>query len=82
MIDVYQIHWPDVSTPVEDSIAAMQKLKDQGKIRAIGVSNYDAEWMRKASAVAPLASNQPPYSLIQRKIERRSCRSPGSTTPG
>jgi aryl-alcohol dehydrogenase-like predicted oxidoreductase len=69
VIDLYQIHWPDVSTPVEDSMAAMVKLKDQGKIRAIGVSNYDVDWMRRAIEVAPLASNQPPYSLIQRKIE-------------
>ena len=69
VIDLYQIHWPDTSTPVEDSIAAMQKLKDQGKIRAIGVSNYDLTWLGKATAVAPIASLQPPYSLIQRKIE-------------
>ena len=70
VIDLYQIHWPDKSTPVEDSMAAMVKLKEQGKIRAIGVSNYDAEWMRRATKVAPVASLQPPYSLIQRKIEK------------
>jgi aryl-alcohol dehydrogenase-like predicted oxidoreductase len=69
-IDVYQIHWPDPSTPVEDSIAAMKKLQDQGKIRAIGVSNYNPEWLEKASKVATIASDQPPYSLIQRKIEQ------------
>lgn len=69
-IDLYQIHWPDTSTPVEDSMAAMLKLKQQGKIRAIGVSNYDVEWLRKATKVAPVASDQPPYSLIQRKIEK------------
>ncbi len=69
VIDLYQIHWPDISTPVEDSMAAMLKLKDQGKIRAIGVSNYDVEWLQKAKCVAPVASLQPPYSLIQRKIE-------------
>ena len=69
VIDLYQIHWPDSSTPVEDSMAAMIKLKDAGKIRAIGVSNYDVQWMRRAKAVAPVASLQPPYSLIQRKIE-------------
>jgi aryl-alcohol dehydrogenase-like predicted oxidoreductase len=69
-IDLYQIHWPDVSTPVEESMAAMAKLKEQGKIRAIGVSNYDVEWMSKARKVTNLASDQPPYSLIQRKIER------------
>jgi aryl-alcohol dehydrogenase-like predicted oxidoreductase len=70
VIDLYQIHWPDTSTPVEDSMSAMVKLKEQGKIRAIGVSNYDAEWLRRATAVAPIASDQPPYSIIQRKIEK------------
>ncbi len=68
-IDLYQIHWPDTSTAVEDSMAAMVNLKEQGKIRAIGVSNYDVTWLTKALAVAPVASLQPPYSLIQRKIE-------------
>ncbi len=68
-IDLYQVHWPDSTTPVEETMAALVKLKDQGKIRAIGVSNYDVSWMRRAQAVAPLASLQPPYSLIQRKIE-------------
>jgi aryl-alcohol dehydrogenase-like predicted oxidoreductase len=69
VIDLYQIHWPDKTTAVEDSMAAMLKLKEQGKIRAIGVSNYDRTWLSRASKVAPLASLQPPYSLIQRKIE-------------
>ena len=77
-IDLYQIHWPDVSTPVEESMAAMFKLQDQGKIRAIGVSNYGVEWLTKAQAAlkhvsggrAPLASDQPPYSVIQRTIEK------------
>ena len=69
VIDLYQIHWPDVSTPVEESIRAMVKLKEQGKIRAIGVSNYDVKWMTGATAAGPIASLQPPYSLIQRKIE-------------
>jgi aryl-alcohol dehydrogenase-like predicted oxidoreductase len=68
-IDLYQIHWPDKTTAVEDSMAAMVKLKEQGKIRAIGVSNYDRTWLSRASKVAPVASLQPPYSLIQRKIE-------------
>lgn len=69
-IDLYQIHWPDVSTPVEESMRAMTQLKEQGKIRAIGVSNYDAKWLADAMKIAPLASDQPPYSLIQRKIEK------------
>ncbi|HYE20481.1 MAG TPA: aldo/keto reductase [Tepidisphaeraceae bacterium] len=68
-IDLYQIHWPDLTTPVEDSMGAMVKLKEQGKIRAIGVSNYNVEWLERASKVAPLASDQPPYSIITRGIE-------------
>ena len=71
MIDLYQIHWPDTSTPVEESMHAMVKLKEQGKIRAIGVSNYDVSWLQGAIKAAPLASLQPPYSLIQRKIEQK-----------
>jgi aryl-alcohol dehydrogenase-like predicted oxidoreductase len=69
VIDLYQIHWPDTTTPVEQSMAAMVKLKEQGKIRAIGVSNYNVDWLKGAVKSAPLASLQPPYSLIQRKIE-------------
>src|SRR5439155_17429924 len=69
VIDLYQIHWPDTSTPIEDSMMAMLRLKEQGKIRAIGVSNYDAKWLANASKVADVASDQPPYSLLQRKIE-------------
>ncbi|HSI34595.1 MAG: aldo/keto reductase [Phycisphaerae bacterium] len=69
-IDLYQIHWPDLTTPVEDSMGAMVKLKEQGKIRAIGVSNYNVEWLERASRVAPVASDQPPYSIITRGIER------------
>ncbi len=69
VIDLYQVHWPDTTTPVEDTMAALLKLQEQGKIRAIGVSNYDAAWIKRAAAAGPLASLQPPYSLIQRKIE-------------
>ena len=69
VIDLYQVHWPDTTTPVEDTMAALLKLQEQGKIRAIGVSNYDAAWIKRAAAAGPLASLQPPYSLVQRKIE-------------
>ena len=69
VIDLYQIHWPDTTTSVEDSMHAMLKLKEQGKIRAIGVSNYDVKWLRGAINAAPISSLQPPYSLIQRRIE-------------
>jgi aryl-alcohol dehydrogenase-like predicted oxidoreductase len=70
VIDLYQVHWPDVSTPVEETITALEKLRMEGKVRAIGVSNYDAEWLERASKVATLASDQPPFSLITRKIEK------------
>lgn len=69
VIDLYQIHWPDKSTPVEESMWAMEKLHKAGKIKAIGLSNYDVEWLRGAIEVAPVSSLQPPYSLIQRRIE-------------
>ncbi|MFN8392454.1 MAG: aldo/keto reductase [Bdellovibrionota bacterium] len=69
VIDLYQIHWPDLTFPIEDAIGALVKLKEQGKIRAIGVSNYDLEQMRRASSVAEIASLQPPYSVLQRQIE-------------
>ncbi|MBV8607612.1 MAG: aldo/keto reductase, partial [Singulisphaera sp.] len=69
VIDLYQVHWPDTTTPVEDTMAALVKLQEQGKIKAIGVSNYDATWIKRAAAAGPLASLQPPYSLIQRQIE-------------
>lgn len=69
VIDLYQLHWPDPTTPVEDSIAAMAKLREQGKIRAIGVSNYNVEQLRRALTVTTIDSLQPPYSLLRRGIE-------------
>jgi aryl-alcohol dehydrogenase-like predicted oxidoreductase len=69
VIDLYQIHWPDTETPAEESMGAMMKLKKQGKIRAIGVSNYNLEQLESAAKHAPIASLQPPYSIIQRQIE-------------
>jgi aryl-alcohol dehydrogenase-like predicted oxidoreductase len=70
VIDLYQIHRPDLETQPEDSMAALEKLRRQGKIRAIGVSNFSMDWIRRSAAVVPLASTQPPYSVIQRKIEQ------------
>ncbi len=69
-IDLYQIHWPDTSTPLEDSMAAMEKLREAGKIRAIGVSNYNVQQMQQAGKVVKLASLQPPYSVLRRGIEK------------
>ncbi|MGD0462299.1 MAG: aldo/keto reductase [Tepidisphaeraceae bacterium] len=70
VIDLYQIHRPDTQTPVETSMRALEKLREQGKIRAIGVSNFNLEWLQRAAADVPLASHQPHYSIIQREIER------------
>jgi len=70
VIDLYQAHWPDVETPTEETIGALEKLHQQGKVRAIGVSNYNVEWLRRAIKVAPIASDQPPYSALRRDIEK------------
>jgi aryl-alcohol dehydrogenase-like predicted oxidoreductase len=68
-IDLLQIHWPDTSTPIEETMEALQNLLQQGKIRAIGVSNYSVEQMQRASSVVNLSSNQVPYSMVRREIE-------------
>jgi aryl-alcohol dehydrogenase-like predicted oxidoreductase len=69
-VDIYQVHWPDPLVPVEETAATLRKLYEQGKIRAIGVSNYSPEEMARFRAVAPLHTIQPPYNLFEREIER------------
>src|SRR5258706_7939314 len=69
-IDIYQVHWPDPLVPIEETAAALRELYEQGKIRAIGVSNYSPEEMARFIAVAPLHTIQPPYNLFEREIER------------
>ncbi len=69
-IDLYQIHWPDPATPIEETMEAVQKLLDDGKIRAAGVCNFSVEEMVRARAVLPLASNQVAYSMVNREIEQ------------
>lgn len=68
-IDLYQIHWPDVTTPISDTMEAVQRLIEQGKVRAAGVSNYSVAQMQEAEQTLPLASNQVPYSMLRRDIE-------------
>ncbi len=68
-IDLYQVHWPDPTTPVEETMEAFQVLLAQGKIRAAGVSNYSVDQMEAASRVIELSSNQVPYSMVRRDIE-------------
>lgn len=69
-IDLYQVHWPDSTTPIEEAMEAFRILLEQGKIRAAGVSNYSVEQMEKASTVVDLSSNQMPYSMVRRDIEQ------------
>ena len=68
-IDLYQIHWPDPNTPIEETASAMAELLRAGKIRAIGVSNFSPAQMDAFRAVAPLHAVQPPYNLFERAIE-------------
>ena len=68
-IDLYQCHWRDHTTPVAETMEAMDKLLKDGKIRAAGVSNFTVEEIEAACKVVPLASDQPPYSMVCRGIE-------------
>ena len=69
VIDLYQVHWPDPNTPIEETAGAMSDLLKAGKIRAIGVSNFSSQQMAAFRAVAPLHAVQPPYNLFERRIE-------------
>ncbi|MCX4247425.1 aldo/keto reductase [Paraliomyxa miuraensis] len=85
VIDLYQIHWPagtfgSPRVPLEESMEALERLRQQGKIRAIGVSNFDLDQLRRACALGPVDALQPPYSLLWRQAEREllpSCREHG-----
>lgn len=68
-VDIYQVHWPDPLVPIEETALAMLSLYEQGKIRAIGVSNFSVEQMRRFRVVAPLHVLQSPYNLFERAIE-------------
>lgn len=69
-IDLYQIHWPNPEPEIEEGWAAMAELKREGKVRHIGVSNFNVAQMERAQRIAPVETLQPPYSLIERGIER------------
>lgn len=68
-IDLYQIHWPDTTVPVERAAEVLLELYEESRIRAIGVSNFSVAQMEAFRRVAPLHSNQPPYNLFERAID-------------
>ena len=68
-IDLYQVHWPDPLVPIRETADALARLLEEGKIRAIGVSNYSSEQMAAFREVAPIHSVQPPYNLFEREAE-------------
>ncbi|MFM8327136.1 MAG: aldo/keto reductase, partial [Pirellulaceae bacterium] len=68
-IDLYQIHWPEPDEDIEEGWQTLLELQQAGKVRWIGVSNFHAQQMARIAPIAPIASLQPPYSLVRREIE-------------
>jgi aryl-alcohol dehydrogenase-like predicted oxidoreductase len=68
-IDLYQIHWPDPEAEIEEGWEALARLREQGKIRWIGVSNFSVAQMKRVQPIAPITSLQPPYSMLRPGIE-------------
>jgi aryl-alcohol dehydrogenase-like predicted oxidoreductase len=84
-IDIYHVHWPDPLVPLEETAEAMRTLYEQGKIRAIGVSNFSVAQMERFREVAPLHVLQPPYNLFERGIDAEIlpyCQANGIVTLG
>ena len=69
VIDLYQIHWPEPDEDVEEGWGELAKLQKEGKVRWIGVSNFNVQQLRRAQAIAPITSLQPPYSMLVRGVE-------------
>lgn len=70
-IDLYQVHWPDERTPAEETAGVLQEMVDEGKLRHVGVSNYDAAQMADFDRTRPVETLQPPYHLFRRGIEQQ-----------
>ena len=68
VIDLYQIHWPEPDEDIEEGWAELARLKQDGKVRYVGVSNFSVPQMKRAQAIAPITSLQPPYSIVTREI--------------
>ena len=69
-IDLYQIHWPNPEEEIEEGWQTMARLKEEGKVRWIGVSNFTVAQMERVQKIAPITSLQPPYSMLRRAIEQ------------
>lgn len=69
-IDLYQIHWPNPDADIEEGWKALAELQGEGKVRWIGVSNFDVGQLKRAQAIAPVTSLQPPYSAVRRDSEK------------
>ncbi len=69
-VDIYHVHWPDPLVPIEETARTMKELFSQGKIRAIGVSNFSVEQMERFRRVSPVHACQPPYNMFEREIEK------------
>ncbi len=71
-IDLYQVHWPEPAEDIEEGWSTLAKLKEEGKVRWIGVSNFGPAQMERCRAMAPIASLQPPYSAVSPEVEKET----------
>jgi len=69
-LDLYQIHWPDPEDEIEEGWSTLVELKKEGKVRHIGVSNFSVEQLKRAEKIAPVETQQPPYSIVEPRYER------------
>jgi aryl-alcohol dehydrogenase-like predicted oxidoreductase len=72
VIDLYQIHWPDPDPDIEEGWSTLAELKKEGKVRHIGVSNFNVEQLKRAESIAPVETLQPPYSLLRPDVEQET----------
>ena len=70
IIDLYQIHWPNPNQEIEEAWETLAELKEKQKVRYIGISNFSVEQIKRAEKIHPITSNQPPYSLLNRHVEK------------
>jgi aryl-alcohol dehydrogenase-like predicted oxidoreductase len=70
VIDLYQIHWPEPDEDIEEGWTEMARLQEEGKVRSIGISNFNVQQIKRAQGIAPVTSLQPPYSIVTREIEQ------------